>query len=79
MGLSYSRGEGVKKDPGKAVEWWRKAASQGEAEAQYSLGLMDEKGFGVRQDLRKATEWFRKAAAQGHAKARDAIKATTSK
>jgi TPR repeat protein len=35
--VCYERGEGVRKDAGKAVEWWRKAAEQGHAQAQEVL------------------------------------------
>ena len=55
-------------DRDAAVEWWRKAADQGHAEAQYLIGLCHhEKGTTV--DKVSSVEWFRKAAAQGHAKA----------
>ena len=44
-------------------------ASQGNASAQYNLGVMHYKGEGVRQDHSIATQWFQKAANQGHIKA----------
>ena len=40
LGLMYYNGEGVTQDYKQAVKWWRKAAEQGDASAQYSLGLM---------------------------------------
>ena len=43
----------------------RPLAAQGDASAQYSLGLMHEYGQGVRQDDAEAVEWYRKAAMQG--------------
>jgi TPR repeat protein len=45
----------------------RKLADQGNAEAQYNLGLMYEQGRGVQQDDVKAVKWFQKAAYQGDA------------
>ncbi|OAD22483.1 TPR repeat protein [Candidatus Thiomargarita nelsonii] len=42
-------------------------AEQGDAEAQYNLGVMYFKGKGVTQNDISATKWFRKAAKQGHA------------
>ncbi len=39
----YENGEGVAKDDKQAVYWYRKAADQGYASAQYNLGLMYEK------------------------------------
>src|SRR5262245_31866526 len=48
----------------------KSAAEQGDAEAQFQLGLIFEKGDGVAPlDLAKAVKWFRKAAQQGHAAA----------
>ena len=37
--MCYENGEGVRKDADKAVEWYRKAAAQGHASAQHSLGV----------------------------------------
>jgi TPR repeat protein len=48
----------------KAVEWYRKAAEQGYAHAQYRLGYCYGKGMGVPKDLVKAVELIRKAADQ---------------
>ena len=40
LGCMYTDGEGVKQDIKEAVKWFRKAAEQGYASAQYSLGSM---------------------------------------
>ncbi len=48
---------------------WRPLAKQGNANAQYNLGVMYDKGRGVPQDYAEAVKWYRKAAEQGHAKA----------
>jgi hypothetical protein len=53
----------------KAAKWVRKAANQGDKEAQNTLGLMYLKGEGVKKNLRLAKTWFKKAAALGHAQA----------
>ena len=50
-----------------ALEWYRKAAEQGYADAQNNLGLMYVNGYGMERNYRQAVEWFRKAAEQGHA------------
>ena len=52
----------------KAFGCFTKAADQGNATAQYKLGLMYDKGQGVQQDYKEAVKWYRKAAEQGHAK-----------
>ena len=49
--------------------WYRKAADQGIAEAQFNLGVMYRDGQGVTQDYAEAVKWFRKAADQGNADA----------
>jgi len=48
---------------------FRVAAAQGDADAQYNLGLMYSRGVGVGEDDAEALKWYRMAAAQGHAKA----------
>ena len=53
----------------KAVKWYRKAAEQGNALAQSSLGIFYSTGRGVPQDDAEAVGWWRKAAEQGDAKA----------
>jgi TPR repeat protein len=50
-----------------------KAAEQGDAYAQYFLGVMYDKGKGVPQDAVEAMKWFRKAAEQGHAKSQHSL------
>jgi uncharacterized protein len=52
-----------------ALRLLRPLAEQGEANAQYNLGLMFDNGQGVPQDYATAVSWYRKAAEQGHAAA----------
>lgn len=40
LGLKYYKGQGVPKNNGKAMKWFKKAAEQGHADAQYNLGVM---------------------------------------
>ena len=62
MEFSTSRGAhdgtGVEKDEQKAVEWYKKAAEQGYANAQSNLGWCYESGIGVGKDEQKAVEWY---------------------
>ena len=44
-------------------------AEAGDADAQFSLGVMYEQGKGIRQDYTEAVRWYRKAAEQGYAEA----------
>ena len=57
---------GIQHDAAKARMWFEKAAAQGDAEAQYNLGVMHAKGQGARKDYARARELWEKAAAQGH-------------
>jgi|TARA_B110000967_G_scaffold6241_1_gene6254 TPR repeat protein len=45
------------------------AAKQGDADAQFNLGIMYDIGEGVPENNAEAVKWYRKAADQGHAKA----------
>ena len=44
-------------------------AEQGDANAQFNLGVMYANGEGVIQDYKQAVKWYRKAAEQGDATA----------
>jgi uncharacterized protein len=60
-GLSaYNRG-----DYATALREWEPLAKQGNAGAQYNLGLMYRMGTGVIQDYKTAVKWYRLAAKQG--------------
>jgi hypothetical protein len=65
MGVAYEEGLGVAKDPAAAFEWFRRAAEQGLAPAQFDVGLAYEFGRGVKRDEAVAAEWYRKAALHG--------------
>ena len=73
LGRAYYLGEGVAQDYAHAVAWWRKAAEQGDADAQRALGHACADGLGVPQDHVEAAIWFRRAAEQGHAGAQNAL------
>ena len=51
------------------MKWFRKAAEQGDAEAQYNLGVCYDDGEGVVKDQFEAIMWYRKAADQRNDKA----------
>lgn len=64
---------GVPQDYALAFAWIQKAATQGDAEAAFILGVMYEGNSGTTQDFAKAVQWFRKAAEQGNADGQLAI------
>jgi len=69
LGLKYSAGtdEGMDQDLVQAAEWYRKAANQDHALAQFNLSLMFASGQGVTRNDTTALMWTRKAAEGGDA------------
>ena len=63
----YALGRGVPEDDAEAVRWYRMAAEQGHAGAQYNLAVMYALGRGVPEDDAEAVRWYRMAAEQGYA------------
>jgi uncharacterized protein len=67
LGVVYAQGaRGVTKDANEAVKWYRKAAEQKLAAAQFHLGDCYEDGAGVTNNYAEASKWYRKAAEQHH-------------
>ncbi len=64
----YEKGRELKvqKRYDEAVQYYRKAAEQGYAPAQNSLGVLYVNGFGVAKDYYEAVKWYRKSAEQGY-------------
>ena len=52
-------------NPNEAFKWYRKAAEQGFAQAQYSLGKCYQEGFGTQKNEAEAEKWLSKARNQG--------------
>ena len=55
----------------KARESFEKAVAQGDADAQYNLGVLYDFEKGVPQDFSMARHWYEQAATQGHAGAQN--------
>ena len=73
IGIMYSYGKGVPQDYAEAVRWYRKAADQGNASAQFNLGCMYYNGQGVPQDKREAYRLIKMAADQGEEAAKESL------
>ena len=58
-----------KGDYAAALREWTPLAEQGDAKAQYNLGVMYQQGQGVSQDYKTAVKWYALAAEQGDAEA----------
>ncbi|HUS98544.1 MAG TPA: sel1 repeat family protein, partial [Hyphomicrobiaceae bacterium] len=56
-------------DYATALKFWRPLAEQGNAAAQYRLGLIYANGRGMPQDNAEAVKWYGMAAEQGDAEA----------
>ncbi|HWQ10417.1 MAG TPA: hypothetical protein VN436_14960, partial [Holophaga sp.] len=69
LGRLYCLGWGVKQDLAEAATCFRKAADQGNADAQYALAWMNLLGKGLAKQPTEALGWFQSAAGQGHAEA----------
>lgn len=65
LGSMYLKGEGVSRDDGLALHWFRLAAEQGHAVGQYNLGGMYDEGYGVATDDTEAVRWYLLAGEQG--------------
>jgi hypothetical protein len=61
----FTNGTGVPENDAEAVRWYRLAAEQGNASAQYNLGNMYDSGEGVPENDAEAVRWYRLAAEQG--------------
>jgi hypothetical protein len=71
--VTYDNGRGVLQDYKQAVYWYRKAAKQGHANAQYNLGEKYARGEGVLQDNKKAYMWFNLARYNGEKNTKSAF------
>jgi hypothetical protein len=65
QGSGSDSGRGVPKDRSQAAAWYRRAAEQGDAKAQFNLGLMYRYGSGYSPGLKRWVEAF--GPAPGHA------------
>lgn len=65
MGVLYERGIGVPLNFGKALDWYRKAATAELAEGYYNVAVCYEIGMGTTVEPQRALANFEKAAAMG--------------
>lgn len=67
LAFIYENGGGSKypKDPARALELYKHAASLGDSEGQYNIGRYYYDGIAVRKDLAQALKWYTAAADNG--------------
>lgn len=56
-----------------AFNWYSEAATQGDADAQYHLGLYYKYGYATKKNVRQYKYWMQKSAEQGFSKAIDEL------
>lgn len=66
LGNAYLKGNEVKKDINKAIEWFEKAAKQKHAKSEYKLGKLYYEGNSVRRNYSTSYRWIKKSAEHGH-------------
>lgn len=65
MGGVFCKGEDVEQDYAEGAKWFLMSARQGNAQAQFNLGMMHATGHGVSQNHAESVRWYRLAALQG--------------
>lgn len=65
LGVSYSFGNGIAKDPQKAFFWTLMAANNGDQRAKVNVASMYMEGKGTPRNIPEAVRWYEKAAQDG--------------
>ena len=66
--LGNEEGGGTRKDPGKAIQWYRRAATLGDSPAMYKMGMIQLKGLlGQPKNQHEAVVWLKRAAERADA------------
>ena len=66
IGLFYDQGNGVKKDPNRAVQYYIMGAEKGDSEAQLFLADCYAKASGIPYDADRALYWYKESAKNGN-------------
>ena len=63
--MGQEEGGGTKRDPLKAMQWYKRAATLGDPPAMYKMGIIQLKGLlGQPKNLNQAVTWLKRAADQ---------------
>ncbi|KKA26591.1 hypothetical protein TD95_005286 [Thielaviopsis punctulata] len=66
--IGHEDGGGTRKDPLKAMQWYKRAATLGDTPAMYKVGMILLKGLlGQNKDPREAVGWLKRAAERADA------------
>ena len=75
LGVCYENGTGTAVNKTEAFRWYKKAAEQGIAIAQYNLARCYEDGIGTEINKTEAFRWYKAAAEQGDEGAQKRLRA----
>ena len=64
----YDYGQGISQNRVEAAKWYKKAAEQGNVDAQYRTRQYVFYKVGIPEDIDEAIKWYKKAAEQGDIK-----------
>lgn len=70
VAIMLEEGVGTIQDIDQAIYWYTRAASRGNSDAIYNLGLLYEQGKGVEKDAKMAASKFKDAAELGSVQAK---------
>ncbi|KAF2753390.1 HCP-like protein [Pseudovirgaria hyperparasitica] len=66
--MGAEEGGGTRKDPQKAVQWYKRAAALGDVAAMYKVGMVLMKGLlGQQKNMGEAVNWLKRAAERADA------------
>ena len=66
--LGSEDGGGTKKDPLKAIQWYKRSATLGDTPAMYKMGMIQLKGLlGQSKNIKEAIQWLKRAAERADA------------
>ena len=71
----YNGDNGMKRDYGQALQWWAKAAKQGDVKAVGNMGMCYRYGYGIDRDSLKATRLYLKSIRDGNDSLMTAVEA----
>lgn len=71
----YNGTNGMKRDCGQALQWWAKAAKQGDVKAVGNMGMCYRYGYGIDRDSLKATRLYLKSIRDGNDSLMTAVEA----
>ncbi len=66
---AFAQGQPSSEEAARVLENAKPLAEQGNANAQYNMGVLYDEGYGVDKNYETARSWYEKAAAQNYAKA----------